>query len=86
MLHLPGRTPGGIALWDEESSVLFSGDAIYDAPLLDNLPGSDLAAYRATMLRLRDLPVRTVHPGHESSFGRDRMIKIIDACLDPHGG
>ncbi|WP_199537442.1 MBL fold metallo-hydrolase [Spongiactinospora gelatinilytica] len=85
VLHLPGHTPGGIALWDEDGGVLFSGDVIYDAPLLDSLPGSDPAAYRATMRRLRDLPVRVVHPGHEPSFGRDRMIEVIDAYLSSRG-
>jgi len=33
------------------------------------------------MKRLRDLPVRTVHAGHDPSFGRERLLELIDAYL-----
>ena len=81
ILHLPGHSPGSIGLWEAESGVLFSGDAIYDGPLLDELPGSDIAAYVATMKRLRDLPVDVVHAGHDPSFGRERLRELCDAYL-----
>jgi len=81
VLHLPGHSPGSIGLWDAATGVLFSGDAVYDGPLLDELDGSDLEDYVATMRRLRDLPVTVVHGGHEPSFGPDRLVKICDAYL-----
>jgi glyoxylase-like metal-dependent hydrolase (beta-lactamase superfamily II) len=81
VLHLPGHSPGSIGLWDASSGVLFSGDALYDGPLLDELDGSDVDAYCATMRRLRDLPVNVVHAGHEPSFGRDQLIELCDAYL-----
>lgn len=81
ILHLPGHSPGSIGLWEAESGVLFSGDAIYDGPLLDELPGSDISAYVATMKRLRDLPVAVVHAGHDPSFGRERLRDLCDAYL-----
>lgn len=81
VLHLPGHSPGSIALLERATGVLFSGDAIYDGPLLDQIPGSDIAAYVGTMERLRDLPVSVVHAGHEPSFGRQRLIEIADAYL-----
>ena len=71
VLHLPGHSPGSIGLWEEATGVLFSGDAVYDGPLLDELDDSDVEAYVATMRRLRELPVTVVHAGHEPSFGRD---------------
>jgi hypothetical protein len=37
------------------------------------------------MRRLRDLPVTTVHGGHEPSFGRDRLREICDAYLATRG-
>lgn len=82
VFHLPGHSPGSIGLWDRDSSTLFSGDALYDGELLDELPGSDIPDYIRTMKRLRELPVETVHGGHEPSFGQDRMIQLIDAYLD----
>ena len=81
VLHLPGHSPGSIGLWEQATGTLFSGDAIYDGPLLDQFEDGDIPAYIRTMKRLRDLPVRVVHGGHEPSFGRDRMIQIIDAYL-----
>jgi glyoxylase-like metal-dependent hydrolase (beta-lactamase superfamily II) len=82
VLHLPGHSPGSIALWDAASSTLFSGDAIYDGPLLDQIPGSDIQAYIRSMERLRDLPARVVHAGHDPSFGRDRLVELADAYLN----
>src|ERR1700729_1550107 len=58
VLHLPGHSPGSIALWERSSGSLFSGDAIYDGVIVDNLPGSDVAMYRATMKRLAPVPGR----------------------------
>lgn len=78
VLHLPGHSPGSIGLWEAASGTLFSGDAIYDGPLLDELEESDIEDYLATMHRLRDLPVRTVHAGHDPSFGRERLIELAD--------
>ena len=84
VIHLPGHSPGSIGLWDARTGTLFSGDAIYDGELLAGLPGSDVQAYVVTMERLRKLPVTVVHGGHCESFGRDRMIEIVDAFLNAH--
>ena len=81
VLHLPGHSPGSIGLWDEPAGVLFSGDAVYDGPLLDGNANSDIAAYGDTMRRLMALPVEVVHGGHEPSFGRNRLIELCDAYL-----
>jgi glyoxylase-like metal-dependent hydrolase (beta-lactamase superfamily II) len=86
VLHLPGHSPGSIGLWEPETGILFSGDAVYDGPLLDELDGSDIDAYCTTMRRLRDLPVTVVHGGHERSFGRERLVEICDDYLAAHAG
>ena len=81
VLHLPGHSPGSIALFDPGDGSLFSGDVVYDGELLDSIVGADVAQYRASLLRLRSLPVRVVHPGHGPSFGRPRLHAIIDRYL-----
>jgi glyoxylase-like metal-dependent hydrolase (beta-lactamase superfamily II) len=81
VLHLPGHSPGSIGLWEEATGTLFSGDAVYDGALLTNFPGSSLDDYVCTMLRLRELPVRVVHGGHEPSFGCERLREIADEYL-----
>ena len=65
--------------------MLFSGDALYDGPLLDELDGSDVDAYLATIRRLRRLPVEVVHGGHEPSFGRASLIELCDRYLAARG-
>jgi glyoxylase-like metal-dependent hydrolase (beta-lactamase superfamily II) len=81
VLHLPGHSPGSIGLWESKTGILFSGDAIYDGPLLDELGESSIPDYIRTMERLRELPVRVVHAGHDPSFGRERLIELVDAYL-----
>jgi len=85
VLHVPGHSVGSIGLREPGTGVLFSGDAVYDGPLLDELDGCDIPAYVATMRRLRELPVSVVHGGHEPSFGRDRLVDLCDAYLARRG-
>ena len=81
VLHLPGHSPGSIGLWEAATGTLFSGDAIYDGPLLDEIDGAHIPTYIRTMKRLRELPVRIVHAGHDPSFGRERLVQLVDAYL-----
>ncbi|RBW48552.1 MBL fold metallo-hydrolase [Marinobacter sp. F3R11] len=81
VLHLPGHSPGSIGLWEKSSGTLFSGDAIYDGPLLDAIPGADIEAYIKTMERIRALPVKVVHGGHDPSFGQARLHQLVDHYL-----
>ncbi len=81
VLHLPGHSPGQIGLWHEESGTLFGADAIYDGPLIYAGAGMNVADYTATLKRLRDLPVKIVHGGHDPAFGPERLHQIIDRYL-----
>jgi len=81
VLHLPGHSPGSIGLWDVKARVLFSGDALYDGDLLDNLVGSDPSVYAATMERLIGLGAEVVHAGHFPSFGAARLETLARAYL-----
>ena len=81
VLHLPGHSPGSIALWERSSGSLFSGDAIYDGVIVDNLPGSDVKVYCATMKRLAELPVTQVFGGHNAPMTRTQMLDIVQRYL-----
>jgi glyoxylase-like metal-dependent hydrolase (beta-lactamase superfamily II) len=81
VLHLPGHSRGSIALWERSRRWLFSGDAIYDGVIVDNLPGSNMAVYRATMKRLAELPVAQVFGGHNASMTRTQMLDVIERYL-----
>jgi glyoxylase-like metal-dependent hydrolase (beta-lactamase superfamily II) len=81
ILHLPGHSPGSIALFDQNDGTLFSGDVIYDDVLLDYLPGSSTEQYARSLRRLRNLPIRLTHPGHGPSFDQHRLHHLIDKYL-----
>jgi glyoxylase-like metal-dependent hydrolase (beta-lactamase superfamily II) len=79
VLHLPGHTPGELGLWEEATGTLFSGDCVYESGmLLDELPESSIPDYLRSMERLREVPARIVHGGHDESFGRARLLELID--------
>ena len=82
VLHTPGHSPGSIALWEEATAILFSGDAVYDGPLVDDCYHSDIDDYRATMERLLAIPARVVHGGHFPSFDGARLRALIRQFLD----
>ena len=82
VLHLPGHSPDSIGLLDERDGLFFSGDAIYDDTLIDDLPDSDRAAYRATMARIIELPVRTAYGGHGESFSRRAHARDRQALIE----
>jgi glyoxylase-like metal-dependent hydrolase (beta-lactamase superfamily II) len=82
VLHLPGHTPGEIGLWEEATRTLFSGDCVYESGvLLDELPESNIADYVRSMRRLREVSARIVHGGHDDSFGRERLLELIEGYV-----
>ncbi|NBA97549.1 MBL fold metallo-hydrolase [Pseudomonas sp. R5(2019)] len=84
VLHTPGHSPGGISLWEPTTQTLFSGDIIYDGPLIENAYHSNLDDYRTSLERLLKLPIRTVHGGHFPSFSGDRLRAMIQQWLKNH--
>ncbi len=82
VIHTPGHSPGGIMLFERASGVLFSGDTVYDGPLIDDAYHSDVAVYVATMEHILELPVRVVHGGHFPSFDGARYRALIRRYLD----
>ena len=81
VLHVPGHSPGSIALYDAATGWLFTGDCVYDDVLLDSLTGSSIPDYFTSMNRLRALPVATVYAGHGEPFDQVRLHQLIDAYL-----
>lgn len=82
VIHTPGHSPGGIALWEVATGTLFSGDILYDGPLIEDTYHADAADYERSVRRLLELPVRTVHGGHFPSYGGGRHREICRAWLD----
>lgn len=82
VIHTPGHSPGGIALWEAATGILFSGDIVYDGPLIEDTYHANAADYVRSMERLLDLPVCIVHGGHFPSYDGTRHKAIIRSWLD----
>ncbi|MEQ8928584.1 MAG: MBL fold metallo-hydrolase [Silicimonas sp.] len=85
VIHTPGHSPGGIMLFERASGILFSGDIVYDGPLIDDAYHSNLEDYVTTMKRIYDLQPRVVHGGHFPSFDGERYRALIRAFLKEKG-
>ena len=81
VIHTPGHSPGGIALWEAATGILFSGDIVYDGELVEGTTALEAWQYRASMERLLRLPVRVVHAGHFPSYSGARHKEIITDWL-----
>jgi len=68
VLHLPGHTKGSVAVLTGDGD-LFCGDLFwsYRKPGL-HLLIDDVPAARASIERLRTLPIATIHPAHGKAF------------------
>ncbi len=77
VIHTPGHSPGGIALYEKATEILFSGDILYDGPLVEDTYHSNAEDYLASMERLSKIPVRIVHGGHFPSFSGERYRQLI---------
>jgi glyoxylase-like metal-dependent hydrolase (beta-lactamase superfamily II) len=89
VLHMPGHTPGLLCLHDPERRLFFSDDHLLEKvspnPLIELGPDGEegvfrpLLAYVASVLRMRELDLDLVLPGHGPPFSGHRPI--IDALL-----
>ncbi|MFG1954216.1 MBL fold metallo-hydrolase [Micromonospora sp. NPDC048830] len=81
VLHLPGHTPGSIALMVQETRMLLTGDVLYEGTLLDQLHGSNIPQYLESMSRLGELEPSLVLPGHGPVFDAERMAALAGRYL-----
>ena len=81
VMHVPGRSSGGLAIWEEASGSLFTSDMLYDGDHGLAWPPNDPKTYCASLRRFRELPVSCVYPGHYGVLNRNRMLEVIDEQL-----
>lgn len=67
VLHVPGHSPGGIALYDEKDGFVIAGDSLFAGSVgRTDLPGGDMPtlidAVKSKLLTLP--PLTIVYPGH----------------------
>lgn len=65
VLHVPGHSPGSIALFCPRRKALFCGDVIFDKNVgRTDFPGGDALRLKESIRALADLDVEILLPGH----------------------
>lgn len=69
VLHIPGHSPGGVAYYEKEEGILFSGDMLFKGSIGNlSLPTAEPEKMWPSLERLAKLPKETVvYPGHGES-------------------
>lgn len=76
VLHVPGHTPGSIALWDREEGNIFTGDTLFEGTYgRTDLPGGNNKQMFESLERLLRMDSSiAVYPGHghATTIGREK--------------
>ena len=82
VLHMPGHSPGSIALYDSEGASAIVGDTVFCDGGVGrwDLPGGDLAELRSSVNRLRELGLKNMYPGHGSYAEGDAKAHLAMAA------
>ncbi|EDO47747.1 predicted protein [Nematostella vectensis] len=83
VLHLPGHTKGSIALYEEDTKSLWTGDIIYQGPIIDCAPTSYIPDYIKACEQLKQLApyVDIVFPGHGDIFDGKTLDQLLTDYL-----
>ena len=73
VLHIPGHSAGSIALYDPLEKILIPGDVVYADFAIGrfDLHGADAPTLKKSLLRLAELDVKILLPGH------NRIVKDV---------
>jgi glyoxylase-like metal-dependent hydrolase (beta-lactamase superfamily II) len=77
VIHTPGHSPGSVSLYWPDKKALFTGDVVFNGGLgRTDLPGGDGALLKESILRLSELDVEWVLPGHGEIISGANEVKL----------
>jgi glyoxylase-like metal-dependent hydrolase (beta-lactamase superfamily II) len=76
IMHTPGHSPGMISVFEPETGVLFTSDALYDGRMFFDLEGSNRVDAARSIERLLGVGATTVHPGHFESLTGAQLERV----------
>ena len=88
VLHIPGHTPGSIALLDRENRILVSGDTVSANPVFLFGPARNIPLFKQSLVRLKELSSEfdTIYTSHgPCQVGPDQIEKemiCLEECLN----
>ena len=84
IIHIPGHTPGSIAILDVKHRRLFSGDTVQDGGIFMFGPMREMHAYRCSLQRLETMVDRfdEIYPSHASCPVPPSLIQELDIAAE----
>jgi len=83
IVPMPGHTPGSIGVFERESGTLFAGDGLAGRGTFGTLAQYEsVAEYRATIRRLKELPIRQLLSAHFEPMDEQYARQFLNDCLD----
>lgn len=84
VVHTPGHSPGSICLYWPDRKALITGDLIFRAGIgRTDFPGCSGAQLKDSILKVSDLDVELVLPGHGDLVqGKDEVLRNLDMIRD----
>jgi len=79
LIHAPGHTQDSIMVYVEDDRVLFAADTVMPVP---SIVDGDVAALRASLERVVELPVENMVQGHGEVILRGEVNDVVQASLD----
>jgi len=89
VIHIPGHTPGSIALLDRENRILVSGDTVSEACIYMFGPARNLTAYLASLEKLIKLQgaFDVIYPSHGTfPISPEQIETVRKAALELAAG
>lgn len=84
VIHIPGHSPGSIALLDRKKRVLFTGDHFFPGPLYCHAEDVEIAKYVASNKKLADIVDLYDHvlSGHNDPWVDSEVIPRVSDAFD----
>ena len=82
IIHTPGHDSTSISLYEKNNKWLFCGDLIYDGKLIVNLEDSNIEDYISSLIKVRELKIECLFPGHNSIIEKNDIVDLIDKKTD----
>jgi glyoxylase-like metal-dependent hydrolase (beta-lactamase superfamily II) len=82
IMHTPGHSPGLISVFEPETGVLFTSDALYDGRMFFDIEGADRVHAARSIERLLATNAKTVHPGHFESLSGGELQRVGSEALE----
>jgi hydroxyacylglutathione hydrolase len=77
VIHTPGHTMGSISIFTADGD-LFCGDFLNSAktPRINRLT-DDMDEMKASLAKIRNLPIKRIYPGHGQPFTLEELLKNV---------